>query len=344
MKRRADGRWQINVKINGERIYFYSNAKNETLANKDFNNQLLEYNQKQVQGLTFEAVADKWEKAHYPKISYNTKCKYENCVKRLKDYFKGIYIKEISIADAEKFILTLISQGFAKDTISVNKTTLNLIMTYAIINKYIDSNPCAYIKIPSNLPKETREPPTAKEIEVVKSSVDKHFGLYAYLLLYTGCRRSEALALSYEDIDRKNNIIKINKSVEFKNNRPHLKEPKSKSGKREVVLVDALKKVLPKNKKGYVFGGEELYSLQKFKRAWEKYLKETGLKITPHQLRHAYATILYDADIDIKSSQKLLGHANISTTLQIYTHISDSRKDTILDKLNSNLSGSDVKK
>ena len=54
-----------------------------------------------------------------------------------------------------------------------------------------------------------------------------------------------------------------------------------------------------------------------FQRQWELYQRETGLSITPHQLRHAYATILFEAGLDPKDAQKLLGHANISTTRDI---------------------------
>ena len=68
---------------------------------------------------------------------------------------------------------------------------------------------------------------------------------------------------------------------------------------------------------------------------WKDYLAATGLQITPHQLRHAYATILFDAGIDDKDAQELLGHANISTTRDIYTHISKSRFEKTAQKLNA---------
>lgn len=78
----------------------------------------------------------------------------------------------------------------------------------------------------------------------------------------------------------------------------------------------------------------ELLRNGNFTRLWDKYRAETGLNITPHQLRHAYATTLYDAGIDIKTAQYLLGHANIQTTMDIYTHLSQSRQDAAADILN----------
>ena len=61
----------------------------------------------------------------------------------------------------------------------------------------------------------------------------------------------------------------------------------------------------------------------------------TGVNATPHQLRHAYATILFDAGLDDKDAQELLGHANISTTRDIYTHITQKRREKTAAILNA---------
>ena len=63
---------------------------------------------------------------------------------------------------------------------------------------------------------------------------------------------------------------------------------------------------------------------------------------TAHQLRHTYATMLYDADVDPKSAQKALGHANVQQTLEIYTHLSQRKKASSIDKLNDFLKGENV--
>lgn len=55
---------------------------------------------------------------------------------------------------------------------------------------------------------------------------------------------------------------------------------------------------------------------------------------TAHQLRHTYATMLYDAGVDIKSAQKFLGHSNIQVTLKIYTHLSEGKEQAAVDTLN----------
>src|SRR5699024_8011245 len=61
------------------------------------------------------------------------------------------------------------------------------------------------------------------------------------------------------------------------------------------------------------------------RKGWVKFQKEIGISCTPHQLRHAYATLLYESGVDEKTAQKLLGHSDIATTLNIYTHIREQK-------------------
>ncbi len=59
---------------------------------------------------------------------------------------------------------------------------------------------------------------------------------------------------------------------------------------------------------------------------WIRWQKKTGLSLTAHQLRHGYATILFEGDIQPKDMQSYLGHAQLSTTMDIYTHIRNAHK------------------
>ena len=91
------------------------------------------------------------------------------------------------------------------------------------------------------------------------------------------------------------------------------------------------------------------------KNAWKSYLnylnecaggrKGTGRrkpvividKITPHMLRHTYATMLFDAGVDVKSAQKFLGHSDIEVTLEVYTHLSKFKEDKAIRSLDEHL-------
>lgn len=339
MKRRKDGRYQKVITINGKKHFFYSTAATARAAEKDIANQLLQYKEAEEKGNLFKDVADKWTDYHYPTLEWNTLKQYRPAVKQAIEQFGNEYIKEITSQQIEKYLRRLAAEGYAQKTVKARLLVINLIMKYAVVNGFILYNPCQYIAVPKNLPKTKREGLTEDEMTIVKDSPDKPFGIFALFILYTGCRRGEALALTYNDVDFENSQIHICKTVIWKGNKPEIKDhPKTDAGNRTIPLLNQLKPYI-KPSKGLLFPNESgnLMHGGNITRLWNKYKKETGLNITPHQLRHAYATLLYDAGIDIKSAQYLMGHANIQTTMDIYTHLSQTRKRSSADLLNTYL-------
>ena len=334
MKQRADGRWRKVIKINGKQITFYSTEKTEKAALKDIEKKMLAHQEITIRKKTFFEVAESWKEKHMDAVSYKTWSGYSAHYNRAVKHFYNDPIDTLQPSDVQIYINKLCQQNFAYKTVKTALGVISMIFDEALMKRYITSNPCAFVKIPSGLSREERKLPSKDEIQKVIDGTSCHFGLFAYLLLYTGIRRGEALALRAEDIDFKNKTIKISKAVYFKSNIPVLKEPKTEAGKRTVYLLDCIAPYLV-GKQGYIFGGDKLMSEQAFRRAWERYTKESGVTITPHQLRHAHATLLYEIGIDPKSAQKLLGHADFKTTLDIYTHISEERRASDFEKINS---------
>ena len=165
-------------------------------------------------------------------------------------------------------------------------------------------------------------------------------GLLAVFFFYTGLRKGETLALTFGDIDRERARIRVTKSVYFINNTPKLKKPKTAAGIREVIVPNMLLELLPSGEKDeYVFGESpaDLMRQHFFDKAWAHWQKETGLDLTAHQLRHGYATLLHEAGIDVKDAQDLLGHADASTTQNIYTEVSHTRREKTAKILNDYL-------
>lgn len=320
--------------VDGKKIikYFYGNTERE-VYNKmtDFENEIAKGEQH-----LFTDVSRKWSDSHYKRISGNTAICYSPALKRANSTFSSVPIADITPKDIQNLIDTLARQHYSAQTVRVQKNVLNLIFKYAMLEGYCDNNPVTAVSLPRNLPHSVRQLPSQKEIDTVIESVDKPFGLFAYFLLFTGCRRGEALALQWKDIDFKNKVIHINKSVNYsgdnQNNPIVENHTKTQSGTRDIILLDILaERLMPGKPNEYVFGLPTKSSLRK---KWQRYLKETGLDLTPHQLRHAYATILYDAQIDEKSAQALMGHSNINITRQTYTHISQSRSQQTVKQLN----------
>ncbi|SHI23892.1 Site-specific recombinase XerD [Sporobacter termitidis DSM 10068] len=304
----------------------------------------------------FKDVAEQWHDHHWEKIRAGTQVCYQPSFERAIDECGNSPLVDVTAGDINKVILGLKDDGKSMKTVSTQRTVFKLIFDYAILQGYTKYNPALSVSIPHGLPKSRREAPEDDVIETIRKNIDKYFGLFPMFLLYTGFRRSEALAIKWGDIDFENETITCSKALEYSGGgRPREKEPKTKAGARAVPLLSDLKSVLkrPKSVKNdeYVFPGKNGVAMpdSAFRRHWEHYCKDSGLTtvtretrknkkgkdyqvdiftptITPHQLRHAYATILYEAGIDELTAKELLGHADIATTRAIYTHLRQKKR------------------
>ena len=145
-----------------------------------------------------------------------------------------------------------------------------------------------------------------------------------------------------------------------------IKLPKSEVGRRDMVQLNALAAVFPNGEEGYLFGGAGPWSKSQTARNWLEWSKAAGLvhesvtvevdpkakkktgrrwkaDITAHQLRYAFATLLFDAGIDKMDTKNLMGHSSIQVMRNIYTHIRQSRREKTAEKLNAFLGQSSVK-
>lgn len=300
---------------------------------------------------TFAQVAEEWKEKKWPTIRYKTQECYVAPLKRALDEYGLRKIDSINAADIERIIQRMKAQGFSSQTVKDQKAVLHMIFNFAIAHDppYLLYNPCAAVKVPRGLPKKKRDAPDDAVLKTITRSVDTvDFGLFAYLLLFTGCRRGEALALTWDDIDTQNGVIHVTKAYSFQNGRAVLGTPKTESSSRDVPLLLPLAAHLckPETAKGsdLIFqakGGGPLCE-SSFKRRWRQYCIDIGMTkitpvekkdkagkpyiqqridpaLTPHQLRHGYATLIVESGTLAKYAQGWLGHADIHTTLQTYT-------------------------
>ena len=354
MLKRSDGRWQDQITLPGmsKPKYFYGKTQ------KEVKQKMAAWKQEQTRGKSFEAAADAWDVWHTDQVSYNGAEAYRAALKRTKEHFSGRMVQDIGPDEIDAYIRYLAGRGYARRTVQLHLDMLNMIYDYAIVNRWAESNPCNAVKLPSGLPKGRRDIPTDEELEKVGEGLEYDFGLFPFMLLYTGLRRGELLALRWEDIDREKKLIRVERAVYFAGNTPQIKEPKTEAGKRSVLLLDALRDALPEPGTGYIFGGEKPLTKIQVRKRWLNWCRAAGLAtgtttqkdgkngrvyesttweadITPHQLRHAFATILFDAGIDVKDAQEILGHASIQVTRDIYTHIRQQRREDTADRLNA---------
>ena len=340
MKRRADGRFQKRITLpNGKSKLLYSSAKSEREAIKDFNRQMLTLEAEHKKSMNFDHVAEAWAGERFPTLQNNSLKLYRPCKKEAINYFGDVPISEISALRIKSYLDMLHDKGFAKKTVKERYAVLKQIFNFAIEREYIEKNPCLTVKIKfsKDAASEKREAATAEEENIIKKlSNDVPFSFLAKFLLFTGCRRGEALALTPQDIDFENKTVSVNKTVEWLGNKPQIKtQPKTAAGNRDIPLPDILiSELLKRKKQKYIFQNQkgELFDNSQVTREWNNLKKEAEINCTPHQLRHSYATMLFDAGIDVKTAQRWLGHTDIKTTLDTYTHLSESRQTQSTDK------------
>ena len=334
---RADGRLQTTItdKKTGKRIYFYGTTARE-LKQKIF-----EYQTKVDEGPLFTNVSDEWWEEAEPLLAYQSVRGYLRAKKQADEEFGDMYIKDIQPQQITLYLKRLGKQYGSQKTVDKYRLILNLIFKYAIETGYVTYNPCSAAKAPKGLKKAKREAATVEEEKIIKTT--EYEWLFPYFAIYTGMRKGEILALQWKDIDFENNLINVYKSVYYKTNGVEIKGTKTEAGTRIVPLLNPLKERLigkrPKNQNEYVFSdnGSEPLTAKRYETEYRKYQKYTGIKCTAHQLRHSFATIAFENDISPKIVQEILGHKQLSTTMDIYTDFRKSHLKEITDILNEKI-------
>lgn len=331
MKKRADNLLQRKVSVKGHKPHVvYGHSKPELdRKEKEYKESL---NKKPP--VDFEYWLDKWWENHQTEIKYNTYDGYKRPVEDVREYFKGQDMREIKPSDITRFLEWLAKADKAKQTVKLRYIVIKMVFDYAMAHDMDIGNPAAAVKLPKGLKADKRQALTDTEISDVKASKN----LLANTLLYTGLRLNEALALRWIDIDMKQDKIYIRGAIVWQNNKPVIDTPKTENAIREIPLLPELKELL-KPGRGYVFSenGKPLEKKQ-FRSMWDKYCKELGWHITPHQFRHTYATTLYYAGIDLKTAQYIMGHAKPDMMLEVYTHLKEQQVSKVGKKISKQMS------
>lgn len=315
------GLFRETVMIDGKRKVFSGKTKKDVML------KIMQFNIQQKDRLKLSYVADLWKEENWDRLRFGSFRTYSPCLERIIAKFGDRDLEDIKPKEIQLWLKDL-GQTYAQKTVSNHKCLLSQIYDFAIVNLNRDIyNPCDRVKVPSGLRKSTRNALSDIERQAILSTTKDDFQL-GFIILFTGARLGEALALQKRDVDFRNNIIHITKSVGFHGNQPFINEPKTKSGNRVVPLLPQLKerlKELNLKDDDFIVSGEKPLTKSILARRWDKFCKEKGIQIDRHSIRHQYATTLYEAGIDAKSAQELLGHAQIQTTMDIYTHISESK-------------------
>ena len=286
-------------------------------------------------------------------IEYTTYKSYRDQQKIIERFFsvKNLDLENVTVADILDFYNYLSNvRKNTNNTVIHYHALLRKTFTEAYIRKLIKENIMLEIPRPKK-EKYISEVFNLKEINIFLNHIKGHrFELEMNLALFYGFRRSELLGLRFSVIDFDNNTILVNTKITSSEKEKLVPKQKMKndSSYRIMPLLDSIKKLIiqrmerikkdkhffksiyTKKWEGFVCVGEngELIKPDRVTRTFRKLINECGLKkIRLHDLRHSCATLLYEQDIQLKDIQMWLGHSDIQTTANIYSHFDYTRKE-----------------
>ncbi len=348
--KRADGRYATSIVVGKEgnktkRKFLYGSTIRE-LEEKVADFKSLQNKGVVVDdnGMLLKDWAVIWLELYKSQKSYNTYAMYKNAVeKHIIPNIGDVRLKLLKKHNLQELLNALIAQGHYRSA-EVVKLTLTQIISAAIDEQYIFVDITRGLSLPKKPYKEKRALTEAEYDRLQKADLSSKQRLFVDILLYTGLRRGEALAINRNSIDLDNNYISVLNVVIFKGNTPVIKEiPKSDSSVRKIPIPDKLRESLMLNMplcgEDYLFTMEKtdgLLTKSAYGKFWNSIAKKSDLPddVTAHILRHNYTTKLYYAGVDAKTAQKLLGHSSVQITLDIYTHLSNDMSDAV-DKINN---------
>ncbi len=330
---RADGRIVRTEIIDGKRKYFYGHSDEEVDAK--YATAINEANKP----LLMKNLIEQWWVKKEPEISPNTVSGFKTAKNRIADEFGDTPVTDLTAQMILAWLDSFKRKQYSQKVISNAKSVLKQIMDQALIAGEIPFNPCVGLPVVKGKPKEPRQPATDEDLKrIEESKTESNIGRMFYLMVYTGLRRGECVALQHKHIDRKNMTITVEQSCAYDNSgRPVIKTPKTEAGRRTVHVPAFVLEAIPEGKPDdYVFF-KELPKKTASSKAITQFRERTGISGTPHQLRHKYASILHSAKVDVKDAQYLLGHSDITMTQNIYTHLEERHKDVVGNQIDSYL-------
>jgi len=250
-------------------------------------------------------------------------------------------INEIKPTTIRKWQNSLIKQEYSKTYLKTINNQISAIFNYAV--KYFDlkENPCHKAGSMGKKNADSMEFYTMEEFNKVIEAVDigkPYIKMGLKVLYWTGMRIGELLALTLNDIDFENRSITINKSFQRIDKEDIITEPKTPKSNRTILIT----KVLCNELKSYI---ESLYNISPnervfplvrstFNREFDNAIKRTDIKkIRIHDLRHSHVSLLIELGFSPILIAERLGHENIETTLETYSHLYPNKQAELIEKL-----------
>lgn len=384
-RKKGEGSWGKKI-INGieyqryRKIYngitkeFYGRTVKEVKEKiKEFEERNMYVKKNDVQKQTFGEYLENWFKnVRIYEVESSTYLRNEQTINyHIKN--SSLYNAQMVNVDFElcQTLINKLSEKYSRSTISKVYVILNMCFNHAITKGHIGENPMMKVKMPKESSLVTKkkdakwlsssdveklvleaERLNTREFRIKGKVGERVYGVNAYyviLIIYTGLRIGELMALTWNDIDFENKTLSVNKSrakgkIDGKITL-YVKDPKSESGTRIIPLSDRALYALQRIKECSSSSESTDTNLivtntsseSNITRTINRMLFRAGCeteKCGLHALRHTFGSLLLEKGVDLKTISYLLGHSDITVTANIYLHITRERAINSIEVLN----------
>lgn len=304
---------------------------------------------------TFRELCCEWLASAKLRVKHTSYCCYEKLInKHVIPYFEDIGYGELGTPIINAFAEYKLKRGKinGKGGLSA-KSVHDILVVMRSVAKYAEReygyrNPMRNISMPKSENKETdvfNKDERGRLQNYLQSNLTKS-NLGILLTMYSGLRIGELCALTWNDIDFKNGVVRVSKALQRVPDKSGkgktaliVTSPKSKTSVRDIPLPAFVLDILKQNKRcdsNFILSGtNKPIEPRTMQNRFKSVLKECGIRSANfHLIRHTYATVCIESGFDAKTVSELLGHSNVNITLNRYVHSSMEMKKKCVAGLN----------
>lgn len=302
-----------------------------------------------VKEKTINQIIEEWKEEKKKYVKKSTYAAYQLLIQNhIKPYFGDLY--EVNEEKVQQFVFDKLDAGLSEKTIRDIIIVLKMILKFGIKNGYLE-----YVQIDAKFPSKQEK----KDLDVLSKADQKKFmehlrnnftfkNLGIFICLSTGMRIGEICGLRWCDVDTVEGVIKVRHTLqriyiiegETRHTELLLDTPKTANSVRDIPMSSELLKMLKSlnkvvNENYYVISNDiKPIEPRTYRNYYKKLCKQLDIpELKFHGLRHSFATRCIESKADYKTVSVLLGHSNISTTLNLYVHPNKEQKKKTIDKM-----------
>ena len=298
---------------------------------------------------TFEEIVVLWQADKKQYVKRSTYSAYSLLVNNhLIPAFAVAY--DVTEDMVQSFVFTKLEQGLSQKSIKDILIVLKMILRFAVKHGFMQHREID-VKFPTERERQELEVLSRSSQKQIMEYVQRHFtfmNLGIYICLCAGLRIGEVCALVWDDIDVESGVINVSKTIQRiyvieggeKHTEVIIDTPKSTNSIREIPIPrDLLKMIKPFKKvvngRFYVLtNSAQPTEPRTYRNYYKRLMKELDMpKLKFHGLRHSFATRCIESHCDYKTVSVLLGHSNISTTLNLYVHPNMEQKKKCVEQM-----------